>query len=375
MFFGKKHKHLTAQLAQMQDRVELLEAQNHAYQVKIADLEQQIGQEKSAQTEAHEQQAFFESLGHYADGVMQFQKSMNLLGNRLAQGRQEVVGSLKVSQSAQTDLNKMLNGIMQLNDLAMKTSDSVKVLDERAEAIGGIIVMIEDISEQTNLLALNAAIEAARAGEAGRGFAVVADEVRALSARTARATADIAKLVTIIQNEVKTSQKGMASLSEEANMLKKRGEHASESMAELMRANHNMEGVITAGALRSFVSAAKVDHNVFKMQIYKAFMGLSDLTAEALHDHHSCRLGRWYYEGEGVQCYSKLPGYRELEAPHIEIHKLGKQALEALALGDRLSGVAYLKQMEEVSGKVEQALETIASAGEENSVFLCSLQA
>jgi methyl-accepting chemotaxis protein len=94
-------------------------------------------------------------------------------------------------------------------DRVSNTARTVESLGERSEQIGAIIGTIEDIADQTNLLALNAAIEAARAGEQGRGFAVVADEVRALAERTTRATREIGDMIKAIQTETKGAVSAM----------------------------------------------------------------------------------------------------------------------------------------------------------------------
>jgi methyl-accepting chemotaxis protein len=90
-----------------------------------------------------------------------------------------------------------------------RSAQSVTKLGTQSEQIGEIIGTIEDIADQTNLLALNAAIEAARAGEQGRGFAVVADEVRALATRTTNATRDIGEMISAIQKEIREAVSGM----------------------------------------------------------------------------------------------------------------------------------------------------------------------
>lgn len=125
-----------------------------------------------------------------------------------------------------------MNGIAQRVTLAAQTVES---LGRRSDEIGAIIGTIEDIADQTNLLALNAAIEAARAGEQGRGFAVVADEVRALAERTTRATRTIGEMITAIQGETGTAVASMAQGVEEVAVGAEEARRSGDALREILR--------------------------------------------------------------------------------------------------------------------------------------------
>ncbi len=121
---------------------------------------------------------------------------------RAATGAQDAASS--ASEGAQV-VEQTVHSMEQIAARVHQTAVTVANLGERSDQIGTIIGTIEDIADQTNLLALNAAIEAARAGEQGRGFAVVADEVRALAERTTRATKEIGEMIRTIQSETRSA--------------------------------------------------------------------------------------------------------------------------------------------------------------------------
>jgi methyl-accepting chemotaxis protein len=148
-----------------------------------------------------------EEVAAQASTVATAGEEMSATSGDIAQNCQMAAeGAQRASQSATNGSGVVEKTVMVMGQIAervQETAKTVESLGERSDQIGAIIGTIEDIADQTNLLALNAAIEAARAGEQGRGFAVVADEVRALAERTTRATKEIGEMIKAIQRETK----------------------------------------------------------------------------------------------------------------------------------------------------------------------------
>lgn len=143
-----------------------------------------------------------------------------------------------------------IEGMNKIADVVQQSANTVHNLGKSSEEIGEIIQVINDIADQTNLLALNAAIEAARAGEQGRGFAVVADEVRKLAERTAEATKQISTMIKKIQRETAGAVSVMEQGTKEVENGKKLADKAGSSLREIISMSNEVQIIITqlAGA-------------------------------------------------------------------------------------------------------------------------------
>lgn len=147
-------------------------------------------------------------------------------------------------------VRQTISGMENIKNTVKVSGERIKQLGEQSKAIGEIIQVIDDIAEQTNLLALNAAIEAARAGEHGKGFAVVADEVRKLAERSGKATKEIANLITSIQNEtdqaVTAMDTGISEVERGSAFAQRAGQALDEILTTIEKANEQMQGISNA---------------------------------------------------------------------------------------------------------------------------------
>jgi len=136
--------------------------------------------------------------------------------------------AMKDAEEGVASVEKTIEGINKIYDISVESARVISSLGDKAQEIGNILNVIDDVAEETNLLALNAAIIAAQAGEHGRGFAVVADEIKDLAERTAASTKEIAQLIRTVQEEsqrsVKTVNLGMKTVEEGVRLAQKAGE-------------------------------------------------------------------------------------------------------------------------------------------------------
>ncbi len=312
-------------------------------------------------------------------------------------------------------------------ELESATQSSRNLADATHE-ISVAVDEIDLIARQTNLLALNASVEAARAGTAGKGFSVVANEVRSLAQKTADMTKTIETTMDRLKKEVdairgimtgttRSSKQdaatfnalisGMETLltdidviddrlstisghvNEQANSVvdlaknARQAEEISQQNLDRLEKSREIMNDLVDHTTNSFsamaeqdipgkvVRLAKADHVIWKKRLTDVLTGQVALSPQELSDHTQCRLGKWYH-GPGADAYRHIPAFTELDTPHVQVHRAGIEAVEAYNAGDMDTALMKLDEVEIASEEVVRLLDVLIASEEKSPANRCA---
>lgn len=342
--------------------IEKLKKENEKLKKEKRELADKISQQENS---------IQESDKNFINTIFEYENSNLLFGLKdIQKNLSESVDEAKFTINSATDLNEKFKHIIEgitsimndtniLNSTAYKSKNSVEDLLNRADEVDKILSFIKDISEQTNLLALNAAIEAARAGEYGKGFSVVAEEVRGLADRTQKAVKEVDKILKSMKEEINDVGKIATDVSEKIESIDKKIDGFKNELSNMnSKINYTFEKILKVSN-RVFMSLAKLDHIIWKVNTYLS-VAKHEQSFDYV-DYHDCRLGKWYYEGEGKAYFSDTPSFLALENPHAIVHEGTKKIFDLLKMDskdfDKL--LDAIEEMESGSKKVFEILDKI----------------
>jgi methyl-accepting chemotaxis protein len=366
-----------------------------------------------------------------ATAMQQMTATVSEVARNAGQAEEAAMAANAAATSGHETVARTAASIQELAQEVKAASDVMSKVEKDTDDIGTVLDVIKGIAEQTNLLALNAAIEAARAGEQGRGFAVVADEVRNLATRTQESTVEIEQMIGRLQEGAHEAVSVMNAGREKAEFNVEQSRKARESLEAITEAigtitdmnsqiataavqqdsvaegiNRSLTAINDASAETSLLSqetvqitgdlgelasnlqsligqfkisgddtidfeVAKSAHLAWRARLRGFLDGRESLSRQEVVSHQDCVLGNWYY-GSGISKYGHIPGMREMEGPHTELHNIIREIVTLKEKGQDAEAEEQFTRIEPLSkqivGLLNQVEETVAREQEQGSL-------
>jgi DNA repair exonuclease SbcCD ATPase subunit len=335
-----------------------LQEENERLKRRVAELEAMVNGNTGSSGFTKKDELLELLLNSYGDGMSFLQSTIEDNLEQLEESNKLTNQTFDIVSNTKDQTNQIVNSVENIQQYTNQLRDDSNSLSESVTSIAEIINLIKDISDQTNLLALNAAIEAARAGEHGRGFAVVADEVRKLAERTQKATQEVEVNISGLKQNSNQMMETSDIFGKESESIMSVLEEYMSGVESIEQNSEKIKNNIENVSREITVSNGKIDHINLKLTGYRSIFHDEKPT---IPDHYSCRFGKWFAKASKELLGSNSKAVSTVNRHHENVHTSITQAIE-LNARDKSQADKVVELMISVENSSKEGFETLLDA-------------